>query len=81
MGRPRLQPRDQPGDAADEILAAASALFGDRGVNGTTMAQIAAAAGLQQSSLYYYFRSKEEILAAIVAKANVVPAGARSPGP
>ena len=37
------------------------------------MARIAAGAGLQQSSLYYYFRSKEEILAAIVAKANVVP--------
>jgi TetR/AcrR family transcriptional regulator len=73
MGRPRLQPRDRAGDAVDEILAAASALFGDRGVNGTTMAQIAAGVGLQQSSLYYYFRSKEEILAAIVAKANVVP--------
>jgi TetR/AcrR family transcriptional regulator len=72
-GRPRLQPRDQTGDTADEILAAASALFGERGVNGTTMAQIAAGAGLQQSSLYYYFRSKEAILAAIVAKANVVP--------
>jgi AcrR family transcriptional regulator len=40
---------------------------------GTTMAQIAKAAGLQQSSLYYYFRSKEEILATIVAKANLVP--------
>ena len=40
---------------------------------GTTMAQIAGAAGLQQSSLYYYFGSKEEILAAIVAEANVVP--------
>ena len=39
----------------------------------TTMAQIASAAGLQQSSLYYYFRSKEEVLAALVAKANVVP--------
>ena len=73
MGRPRLQPRDGIGDTADEILAAASALFGDRGVDGTTMAQIASSAGLQQSSLYYYFRSKEEILAAIVAKANVVP--------
>jgi TetR/AcrR family transcriptional regulator len=73
MGRPRLQPRSREGDASDEILAAASALFGARGVMGTTMAQIAADAGLQQSSLYYYFRSKEEILAAIVAKANVVP--------
>ena len=44
------------------------------------MAQIAAGAGLQQSSLYYYFRSKEEILAALVAKANVVPLRAGPPG-
>jgi TetR/AcrR family transcriptional regulator len=72
-GRPRLQPRTHNGDASDEILTSASALFGQRGVMNTTMAQIAAGAGLQQSSLYYYFRSKEEILAAIVAKANVVP--------
>ena len=51
------------GDPTDEILAAASRLFGERGVGGTTMSQIASEAGLQQSSLYYYFRSKEEILA------------------
>ncbi|HEU4839939.1 MAG TPA: helix-turn-helix domain-containing protein, partial [Ilumatobacteraceae bacterium] len=73
IGRPRLQPRSPGGDPSDEILAAASRLFGARGVTGTTMSQIAAAAGLQQSSLYYYFRSKEEILATLVAKANVVP--------
>jgi AcrR family transcriptional regulator len=72
-GRPRLLPRARTDEPSDEILAAASVLFGERGVMGTTMAQIARAAGLQQSSLYYYFRSKEEILATIVAKANVVP--------
>lgn len=73
IGRPRNQPRARVDDPADEILASASLLFGERGVAATTMSQIAAGAGLQQSSLYYYFRSKEEILAAIVAKANVVP--------
>jgi TetR/AcrR family transcriptional regulator len=73
MGRPRLRPRERDGEASAEILAAASALFHERGVMGTTMAQIASAAGLQQSSLYYYFGSKEEVLAAIVATANVVP--------
>jgi TetR/AcrR family transcriptional regulator len=73
MGRPRLQPRAGGGDPSDEIRAAAGALFAERGVMGTTMAQIAAAAGLRQSSLYYYFDSKEAILAALVAKANVVP--------
>lgn len=37
------------------------------------MSRIAAEVGLKQSSLYYYFRRKEEILAALVARANVVP--------
>lgn len=37
------------------------------------MSRIAREAGLKQSSLYYYFRRKEEILAALVGRANVVP--------
>jgi AcrR family transcriptional regulator len=57
----------------DEILAAASSLFGQHGVDGTTMSRIAAEAGLRQPSLYYYFRRKEELIAALVARANVVP--------
>ncbi|MET0143565.1 MAG: helix-turn-helix domain-containing protein [Ilumatobacteraceae bacterium] len=72
-GRPRLNPREFVGDPSDEIMAVASRLFRERGVAATTMSQIAREAGLQQSSLYYYFRSKEDVLSAIVAKANVVP--------
>jgi TetR/AcrR family transcriptional regulator len=72
-GRPRLSPREGVGDPSDEILAVASRLFRERGVTGTTMSQIAREAGLQQSSLYYYFRGKEDVLSAIVDKANVVP--------
>jgi AcrR family transcriptional regulator len=56
----------------DEILAAASHLFGELGVGGTTMSRIAKEVGLRQSSLYYYFSRKEEILAALVARANVL---------
>ena len=37
------------------------------------MSRIAAEVGPQQSSLYYYFRSKDEVVAALVARANVVP--------
>jgi AcrR family transcriptional regulator len=48
-------------------------LFSERGVGGTTMSRIAAASGLGPSSLYYYFRSRDEIVAALVARANVVP--------
>lgn len=72
-GRPRTDARPVVGDPTDEILAAASRLIGELGVGGTPMSRIAAEVGLKQSSLYYYFRRKEEILAALVARANVVP--------
>jgi AcrR family transcriptional regulator len=73
VGRPRRQPRTAEGDATDEILGVASRLFGELGISATSMARIATDAGLAQSSLYYYFHRKEEVLAAIVARANVVP--------
>src|SRR4051812_12774382 len=72
-GRPRRDGRVVVGDPTDEVLRAASALFGERGVGGTTMSRIAEASGLGPSSLYYYFRSRDEIVAALVARANVVP--------
>lgn len=37
------------------------------------MSRLANEVGLGQSSLYYYFRSREEVVAALVARANVVP--------
>jgi len=61
------------GDPTDEILAAAGRLFGELGVAGTTMSRLASESGLGQSSLYYYFRSRDEVVAALVARANVVP--------
>jgi len=72
-GRPRSTGQTVEGDAVDGILAAASTLFGQHGVEGTTMSRIATEAGLRQPSLYYYFRRKEELIAALVARANVVP--------
>lgn len=60
-------------DPAEDILRAAGRLFGEKGVAATTMTQLAEAVGLRQSSLYYYFARKEEVVAALVARANVVP--------
>jgi AcrR family transcriptional regulator len=71
-GRPRRDGRTVVGDPTDEVLRAAAALFSDHGVLATTMTRIAAASGLQSSSLYYYFRNRDEIVAALVARANVV---------
>lgn len=72
-GRPRRDGRRAVGDPTEDILAAAGRLFGQLGVGETTMSRLAAEVGLGQSSLYYYFRSREEVVAALVARANVVP--------
>jgi AcrR family transcriptional regulator len=73
-GRPRLSPASGGGgDPVEDILRAAGRLFGERGVGATTMTQLAQEVGLRQSSLYYYFARKEEVVAALVARANVVP--------
>jgi AcrR family transcriptional regulator len=60
-------------DPTDAILGAAARLFGELGVAGTTMSRIAVEVGLRQSSLYYYVRSREEVVAALMERANVVP--------
>jgi len=61
------------GDPTDQILAAASRLFQERGLESTTMSRLAAEVGLKQSSLYYYFPNRDAVVAALVAQANVVP--------
>lgn len=72
-GRPRLNASSAVGDPTEQVLDAAGALFAEHGIGGTTMAMIATHVGLRQSSLYYYFRSRDEVVAALVERANLVP--------
>src|SRR5579875_2257329 len=51
----------KPRDSKERILAAALALFGERGYMATSVDDIAARAGLTKGALYYYFRDKEDI--------------------
>ena len=44
------------------ITKAASRLFGERGYSGTTMADIAAAAGVAVQTVYFVFHTKTEVL-------------------
>lgn len=48
------------------IETAALRCFADRGYGGTSMAEIAAAAGTAPGNVYRYFPSKEQLLAAVV---------------
>jgi AcrR family transcriptional regulator len=48
------------------ILEAAITIFTQKGYDGTTIAEIAAAAGLPKANVYYYFRTKKAIYTTIV---------------
>jgi AcrR family transcriptional regulator len=52
-------------ETRQRILDIAKDLFGRDGFDGTSVKQVAAAAGLSDAALYYHFRSKREILQAI----------------
>jgi TetR/AcrR family fatty acid metabolism transcriptional regulator len=48
------------------IIAAASAVFASRGVDGAKMVDIARQAGLAEGTLYLYYRNKHDLLTAVV---------------
>jgi AcrR family transcriptional regulator len=50
------------GDAAGRLERAALELFGERGFDRTTVAEIAKRAGLNERSFYRYFSDKREVL-------------------
>lgn len=52
----------------DVILAAALEVFSTHGFRGSTVDQIAEAAGMSKPNLLYYFRNKEDIHATLIAR-------------
>ena len=69
MTAPTIQ-RGQRSEAArtarqEEILDAARRVFAERGFKGTTIADVAEAAGIALGTIYLYFKSKDEIFAAL----------------
>lgn len=63
----------------DRILQAAASCFRERGVEGTSMGDIASAAGLQRPNLYRYFPNKEAVvLAALMRETRAVHAERRA---
>ena len=63
--QPKLRERIREA-TANEILAAADALFSERGVERTSMADIAARAGLAVGTLYNHFRDREALLSTLL---------------
>lgn len=53
-------------DVREQLLACATQRFAEQGIAATTMAQIAAAAGVTSAMVHYYFTNRERLLDAVV---------------
>lgn len=59
----QLLPEHRPPGSQGEILTAALKLFAERGYAGTSVRDIAAAAGIKPATIYAHYPSKEHLLA------------------
>ncbi|PYB72425.1 TetR/AcrR family transcriptional regulator [Rhizobium wuzhouense] len=66
-GEPGLRSRKKA-KRRDEIIAVARTLFDQQGVDATTMADIAAAAGISPPTVFNYFGSKDGVLIALISE-------------
>lgn len=57
---------DAEPDVRERLLACAIQCFAEQGIAATTMAQIAAAAGVTSAMVHYYFTNREKLLDAVV---------------
>src|ERR1700754_5327459 len=66
-GQPKF--RRRKADRPAEIVAAALAVFAERGFAAARLEEIARRAGVSKGALYLYFETKEEIFRAVVDQA------------
>jgi TetR/AcrR family transcriptional regulator, transcriptional repressor for nem operon len=57
---------EQPPGKRQRLIAAASQLLHQQGVEKTTLADIAQAADVPVGNVYYYFKTKDDIIAAVI---------------
>ena len=65
VGRPKSRPADAGTRAA--ILGAARRVFARSGVDGTSVREVADAAGVNNAMIYYHFRDKTGLYRAVLA--------------
>lgn len=64
----------QKQERRNQLLDTARRLFAEKGMENTTIKDIADEAGVAQGLLYHYFPSKDEVFWAIIARDNPFPA-------
>ena len=71
----------EPQGTRHRILQIALTLMAQRGVDGTSMRDLASAADLNVASLYHYFPSKRDLLEAVLVEHGFLPVRAGEPLP
>ncbi|HEY1631427.1 MAG TPA: TetR/AcrR family transcriptional regulator [Rhizomicrobium sp.] len=66
---PRVLSSEEVEDFRDRLIDAATRIFAEKGLSGFTMRELASAIGVSPMTPYRYFKDKEEILAAVRARA------------
>jgi AcrR family transcriptional regulator len=66
---PRVLTETDLADFRDKLITAATRIFAERGREGFTMREVAAELGVSAMTPYRYFKDKDEILAAVRARA------------
>ena len=66
---PRVLTETDLADFREKLIAAATRIFAEKGREGFTMREVAAELGVSAMTPYRYFKDKDEILAAVRAKA------------
>ncbi|HVB91822.1 MAG TPA: TetR/AcrR family transcriptional regulator [Acidimicrobiales bacterium] len=67
---------DDTPSTRQRILQIALSLMSQKGVDGTSMRDLASATGLNVASLYHYFPSKRDLLEAVLSERGYLPVGA-----
>jgi TetR/AcrR family transcriptional repressor of nem operon len=65
---PREPTTERGRQSRDRIVEAAAALVAERGVEGTGIDHVLAAAGASKSQLYHYFADKDDLVRAVIAR-------------
>ncbi len=65
-GRPRGEPT--AASPRETLLDAAAGLFAERGLAATSLARVAAEAGLTSAMVHYYFHTKDQLIEAVVSE-------------
>ncbi|WP_104088192.1 TetR/AcrR family transcriptional regulator [Arthrobacter sp. GMC3] len=84
---PAVRRRSPRGQGKSKVIEAASGLFAEQGVSGTSLREIADRMGVTKAAVYHQFASKEEIVLAVaepvIARLQAIAdhADSLSPGP